>query len=204
MRTLTTRRALTLIILCAVPLLVSAAESQPPQVAWSQTQPVTWDLFQATPPGDAAQRNEAAAIHMTLTWHATFTASCSDGTHWTGSVSSVVVTNTMEPTLSWVVPGRQNPDVLHHAQSHFDLSEVYRRKIELSLQRVASCQALTEQGAFDQLKSQASQTASALLQKLSDMTDLYDTQTCNGTDPGEQARWDALIRGWLSNPLSAP
>ncbi len=189
--------------LCVLSVIASA-ETQPPHISWSQDQPITWDLFQASPPDDAARRSEAAAIHMTVSWHTQYTASCSDGVHWMSHVSSVVVTNTMEPTLSWVVPGRQTLTVLHHEQLHFDLSEVYRRKIERSLQQIGSCQALTEQEAFRQLDHQVKQVASALLARLSEMQELYDAQTSNGTNPDEQRRWSALIQSWLFDPLSAP
>ncbi len=194
---------LALALLCVVSVLV-AAESQPPEVAWSQDNPITWDLFQATPPSDAAQRNEAAAIHMTVGWHATFTVSSSDGAHWTGTVASISVTNTMEPTLSWVVPGMQAADLLLHEKLHFDLSEVYRRKIQRSFERMGICHAATQQDAIDQLNTQLCQTADAILDKLYDMTDLYDAQTAHGTDANQQTRWQNLIQAWLVDPMSAP
>lgn len=173
-------------------------------VNWDSSTPITWDLFQGPPPADAAQRTEAAAIHMTVRWHASYSVSSTDGLTWLGQVAAITVTNTMEPSESWVVPGKAYANVLRHEQSHFDLNEAYRRKLECVLQDTSPCSDATQQGAINLLYSSLHQTANAILQKLSEMQSLYDSQTSHGTNGSEQNRWDQLIRNWLEAPTTAP
>ena len=173
-------------------------------VSWDSSSPITWDLFQGPPPADASQRTEAAAIHMTVRWHASYSVSSSDGTTWLGQVASITVTNTMEPSKSWVVPGKAFDNVLSHEQSHFDLNEVYRRKLEYVLHGTSSCSGSTQQSAVNLLNSSLHQAANAILQKLSEMQSLYDSQTFHSTNAAEQSRWDNLISGWLDAPTTAP
>lgn len=185
--------------------LIAIAEVGSTHVDWDQFVPVTWDLFQGTPPADANQRTEAAAIHMTISWRASYSVSSSNGgASWLGQVAAITVTNTMEPASSWFVPGKTNDNVLNHERLHFDLNEVYRRKLECLLQGTAPCQGATQQAAIDQLNSALHQTATAVLQKLSEMQSLYDSQTAHSTNAAEQARWQGLISQWLIEPTTAP
>jgi len=190
-------------LLCAASVLI-ATEAEPPQIIWDHSYPVTWDMFQGTPPADAEHRTEAAAIHMTIRWHASYSVSSSDGANWSGQVASITVTNSMEPTLSWAVPGKTYASVLRHEQLHFDLNEVYRRKLECLLQGTVSCTGATQQGAVDLLNASLHQTANTVLQKLTDMQALYDSQTAHGNNSAEQTRWENSITDWLSAPTTAP
>jgi len=200
----TFRWMLVLLILLCVASGLAATEIEPPRIAWDPAYPITWDLFRGATPADAIHRTEAAAIHMTIRWHASYSVSSSNGTNWTGQVASITVTNTMEPSLSWVVPGKAYDDVLHHEQLHFDLNEVYRRKLECLLLGTGACTVATQQGAVDLLDASLHETANAVLKKLSDMQVLYDSQTAHGNNSTEQARWANLINEWLAAPITAP
>jgi hypothetical protein len=190
--------------LCIVSL-ITFAEVGSTHVDWDQFVPVSWDLFQGTPPADANQRTEAAAIHMTISWRASYSVSSSNGgSSWLGQVAEITVSNTMEPASSWFVPGKAHDNVLNHERLHFDLNEVYRRKLECFLLGTGSCQGATQQVAIDQLNSSLHQTANIVLQKLSEMQSLYDSQTSHSTNAAEQARWQGLISQWLIEPTTAP
>ena len=198
------RRLILVAILCLVSLSV-IAELDSSHIDWDPALPVTWDLFRGTPPADASQRTEAAAIHMTLRWHASYSVSSSNGgTTWTGQIAAITVTNTMEPDRSWVVLGKACESVLRHEQLHFDLNEVYRRKLECLLLATGSCQAATQQAAIDQLVSALSQTANVVLHRAEEIQELYDAQTVHSTNVSEQARWQGLISQWLLAPTTAP
>jgi hypothetical protein len=159
--------------LCLVSL-IAIAEVGSTHVDWDQFVPVSWDLFQGTPPADANQRTEAAAIHMTISWRASYSISSSNGgSSWLGQVAEITVSNTMEPASSWFVPGKAHDNVLNHERLHFDLNEVYRRKLECLLLETSSCQGATQQVAIDQLNSSLHQTANIVLQKLSEMQSLF-------------------------------
>lgn len=198
-------RALVLILfLCAV-LVQVAAEVGAASVVWDQAHPITWYLFQGTPPADAGQRSEAAAIHMTIRWHAGYSISSTDGTNWVGQMTSITVTNTMEPALSWVVPGKTYERLLRHEQLHFDLNEVYRRKLEFRLlQQTGAFAATTQQEVIDLLNQSLHHNAEVVLQELAEMQALYDLETSHSNNHAEQARWDSLITGWLDSAVTTP
>ncbi len=191
------------IVLCSISTLATT-EADLPRINWDHANPITWSLFQGTPPADATQRTEAAAIHMTIRWHASYSVSSINGTAWIGQVATITVTNTMEPTHSWVVPGKTFASVLRHEQLHFDLNEVYRRKLECLLLGIGTCSSVTQQGTVDLLNASLHQSANVVLQKLSDMQTLYDSQTFHGNNSAEQARWQDLINDWLVAPTTAP
>jgi hypothetical protein len=180
------------------------AEGELAHVAWSQSSPIHWGLFQGTVPADAINRKEAAAIHMTIRWQASYSVSSVNGATWTGQVASITVTSTMEPSQSWVVPGKALPAVLSHEQLHFDLNEVYRRKLECLLLETSTYTGTSQQAIVDRLNGALQQTGTAVLQKLSDMQTVYDSQTSHGTSDPEQSRWQGLINSWLINPTYAP
>ena len=121
-----------------------------------------------------------------------------------GQVSAITVTNTMEPEQSWVVPSKAFDNVLSHERLHFDLNEVYRRKLEYVLMETTSCLATTQQAAIDQLVSALSQTANAILRRAEEIQELYDSETEHNTNTLGQARWQGLISQWLLAPLTAP
>lgn len=193
-----------LILLLWAASVLATTEAEPPRIIWDQAYPVTWDMFLGAPPADAGHRTEAAAIHMTIRWHASYSVSSTNGTDWSGQLASITVTNSMEPTLSWAVPGKTYASVLRHEQLHFDLNEVYRRKLECLLQGTPACTGATQQGAVDLLNASLHQTANTVLQKLTDMQALYDSQTSHGNNSAEQARWETSIADWLSAPTTAP
>ena len=170
-------------------------------IPWSASTPLTWDLFQAAPPADAVNRSEAAAIHMTIRWHASYSVTSSGGS-WAGQVQNVTITNTMEPSLSWVVPGKADAQVLRHEQAHFDLNEAYRRKLEVLLPCIQARSA-TKEGAIDTLNADLHQRADEILEQLQAAQARYDTETGHGSNPAGQARWEAQIAAWLLNPTAA-
>jgi len=198
-------RAVTIPLLaCLVGFIAFAATSDGsvPGIPWDASMPLTWDLFQSTPPADAVHRSEPAAIHMTIRWHASYSVTSSGGS-WTGHVRSVTITNTMEPLLSWVVPGKAASRILHHEQGHFDLNQVYRRKLEVLLPCLQA-QNATKEGAINALKAALHQKASEVLEQLQAAQARYDAETGHGNNPNGQARWDAQIAAWLLNPTAAP
>jgi hypothetical protein len=195
-------------IVVLVPWLAAAFVSQGQStqlVAWDAEAPLSWDLFQGSAPAHAAQLSEAAAIHVTIKWHASYVIQSQLGSspRWIGAVDRVTVANLMNPRLSWVFLEKATPEVLRHEQAHFDLNEVYRGKLEahLACLREGGRTADETQAALD---ARIHSTADAVLDQLSVMQSRYDDETGHGTDPAAQAEWEEHVAFWLTEPLRAP
>ncbi|MCD6494982.1 DUF922 domain-containing protein, partial [Candidatus Bipolaricaulota bacterium] len=97
----------------------------------------------------------------------------------------------------------KSADVLMHEQRHFDLNEVYARKLEILLTRPRVTGATTDE-VRTALRKEINATASAVLDMTAQMQSLYDDETVHGTNAAMQASWAARIDGWLANPTQAP
>jgi hypothetical protein len=176
------------------------------EVMWVSESPIHWEFFLAPPPPDAAARTEAAAIHMTIRWSLAYVVAYDARTRsWKGTIdrSTIEVTNTMEPFLSWVVPGKESADILNHEQRHFDLNEVYRRKLLAALEQI-SAQHESAEETKAALKQEIDATVQKILDKLKEMQEIYDVETAHGSDRTGQTTWDERIDAWLANPNQAP
>ncbi len=200
--------AFVLVIFMAIGLVATVAgiAQVPEHVPWSADQPISWQFFLAPYPQDGCLQAEAAAIHMTLNWSVSYVIDYdTQNGNWYGYVDSSMtkVTNTMEPSLSWAASQGKTADVLNHEQRHFDLNEVYARKLGILLERPRVTGATTDE-VRSALRKQINAVASAVLDKASQMQSLYDNDTAHGTNAAVQASWAAKIDAWLMNPMQAP
>jgi len=202
------RVVLLLVILMATVLAMTTGviAQVPEHVPWSADQPITWQLFLSPYPQDGCLQAEAAAIHMTLNWSVSYVIDYDTlkGT-WYGYVDKplITVTNTMEPLLSWAATQGKSADVLNHEQRHFDLNEVYARKLAARL-AVPHVTGATIDAVRTALKKEINTTASAVLDMASQMQSLYDEETAHSTNGNMQASWAAKIAAWLASPTQAP
>ena len=173
---------------------------------WLPDRPIGWGDFQGKPPVHAKSTGHAAEIHTTIRWHLELVMEY-DCQHslWKAVVnrSSLVVTNTMDPTLSWVIPGRKTNTALRHEQGHFDLNEVYCRKLQKALPPLAA-EGATAELARHALQGLIDKTSEGILAQLAETQERYDEETCHGTDLQEQVAWDQAINVWLADPGLAP
>ncbi|WP_223649909.1 DUF922 domain-containing protein [Hymenobacter psoromatis] len=94
------------------------------------------------------------------------------------------------PTASWVRdPARLTPALLRHEQLHFDIAEVYARRLRQQLAALRlPCNQLGDR--FNRL----SQAAYAAWQKAEDD---YDLDTNHGLQHERQAQWEAQVHQQL-------
>jgi predicted secreted Zn-dependent protease len=118
-------------------------------------------------------------------------------------VTSLTVTNYVDPASSWAVPSRTSAEALHHEQLHFDLHEVYRRLLENTL-RPMSCQASTDSASLKALNGLLNSTSAAILGRAESAQLAFDSETAHGTDLRTQAVWEDRIADWLAHPAAAP
>jgi hypothetical protein len=188
--------------------IAMATAQVPDHVPWSADQPVSWQLFLAPyPSSEGCMQAEVAAIHMTLSWSVSYVIDYDvQRKIWYGYVdaSTIGVTNTMEPFLSWAAEDGRTSEVLCHEQLHFDLNEVYARKLAILLAHPRRIEARTKDEVRTALKEAINSTASSVLDMAEQMQSLYDQETKHGTDAQMQEDWRARIHAWLASPMQAP
>lgn len=87
---------------------------------------------------------------------------------------------------SWVHPGHtEDGDLLNHEQKHFDISELYARKLRMSLSKVK----LTTQNYDKVIKKLYNDN----FESLNKFQDAYDDATHHGIDKNQQKIWDNLV-----------
>lgn len=196
------------LLLCVVAVASgsSVASQEMVQFLWSADRPLLWDDFQGKPPVQAQDMMEAAQIHMTIRWQLQSIMEY-DCQHliWTAIIdrTSLTVANTMVPAVSWVDRGRQNSATLNHEQRHFDLNEVYRRKLQAALAPLTA-EGGTADAAKQALQALIDATSQKILSQLTNTQASYDQETRHGTDLQAQAVWNTWIGAWLANPNQAP
>ncbi len=191
------------IIAATAGLLVGAAEVPAGLVFWSTDRPLSWSDFRATLPAGIEQTNLVASPNLVLRWSASYSGR-GDGTTATAIVASLTVTNALDSSLSWADRARVDGDILHHEQLHFDLREVYRRLLDVSLRPLS----LTRQGSaadcVQALKNLVDSTGMAILARANAADAAFDSETAHGENSQAQATWESRVAYLLENPAAAP
>lgn len=97
----------------------------------------------------------------------------------------VNVYNSFSTVDSWVRPGVTNPEVLSHEQGHFDLCEIYTRRLR---ERVSKLH-LTGRT----MKTVLPQLYDKLQQEYIERQQEYEEETRHGIDEQQQRRWQLRI-----------
>ena len=146
-------------------LLVSACDG-PERFTWENHPTLSWDDFRGT--SEKFEPGVAAATHSGLT----VASICKGGT------LDVWVTAYFSPTRSWVRPNRKDLLLLEHEQGHFDITELYARKLR---------QAILYASIRCEPRAQADAAATRIMDQLKMDTiaahEQYDTDTKGATDP---------------------
>ena len=145
-------------------------------VQWSASRPLTWDDFQGVPPtGDPERVAETAYTLL----HA---VNCR------GRVFQFRAVAAFLPRQSWVRPSvrsnaTQSVRSLSHEQTHFNLTEVYARRIRRYFAELQDPCLKSER----EIEAQADQ----LIREESAAQRRYDDETSHGRIGATQNRWDA-------------
>ena len=148
-------------------------EQKPPQtpsIVWSPDRKLTWDDFKRKP-----KEGTGLDAESTVYIESSTPIECKNG--------KVVynVRAVFEPDESWVDPTKKSDALLAHEQGHFDLAELYARKLRKKLSELASlCE---DKKKFDEA------VKTALRQNQDDFLkaqEKYDTDTDHGDDADKQ------------------
>lgn len=174
----------------------AATEPRRPEesrLPWS-SRPVEWSDFWAPPPPDR-DPTAGAAIATALEYRLTAGVERVGGV-WQARVVSLETGAFMDRDRSWALPEVRTPSALLHERRHFDLTELYRRLLEMALRGLAAL-GPTADAALGNLLAQAEQAFREVSARHSAAQSRYDRETAHGRDAARQAEWDARISAWL-------
>jgi len=147
------------------------------EIYWSRDRKLTWEDFKAIAPPDSF-KNIAAITFCGIGYHSNRVLLSAPAKIW--------VTNSFNCNKSWVRENHKNPGVLNHEQLHFDLSEVYARKMRKSFQESN----LTG----GSLNSIGNSIFRNYYQEFEKNQNLYDLETGSGLIEDKQTEWDKKIQ----------
>ena len=86
---------------------------------------------------------------------------------------------------SWKNPGYDLPEVLRHEQLHFDICELYGRKLYKGILQLRKDNMLNE--------SNLKRLYDYLIEEYDDLQEKYDAETGHSTEAEQQKRWNKMI-----------
>lgn len=143
-------------------------------IEWRADRKLTWDDFKGEP--DLENFPEALAVTNSGFSYETGINLFKKG--------KVFVKSMFNTNLSWVLPQGRTDFILRHEQVHFDITEIYSRKLrkELADAGITSENITKGKPIFDRISIQ--------LQKRQDK---YDRETKRGSKQETQENWEAII-----------
>ena len=144
------------------------------KIEWSADRKLTWDDFKGEP--DTANFPNTLALTNSGFGYESGINMFKDG--------QVFVQSVFNTNLSWVVPEGRNDYVLRHEQIHFDITEIYSRKLrkELADAKITSNDFVRAKSIFDRTFNE--------LQK---RQNTYDNETKYGDKKETQENWEAIV-----------
>lgn len=144
------------------------------RIEWSADRKLTWDDFKGQP--DLKNFPNALAVTNSGFGYESGISMFQDGELFVESVF-----NTNE---SWVLPEGRNAYVLKHEQIHFDITEIYTRKLRKTLAdaKVNAANLARAQQIFDQIFSEMQARQAK-----------YDRETQRGDKKETQENWEAIV-----------
>ncbi|SHH46236.1 hypothetical protein [Winogradskyella jejuensis] len=144
------------------------------QIEWSEDRTLTWNDFKGEP-NTQEYPNTLALTNSGFGFESSFNPF---------RESEIIVRNTFNTFKSWGLPEHRNAYVLKHEQLHFDITEIFTRK----LRKAISDNNLTSKN-ID--RARALFDATFLEYKL--FQDRYDADTQKGEKQDTQEKWEAIV-----------
>ncbi|WP_299128974.1 hypothetical protein [uncultured Winogradskyella sp.] len=153
---------------------VSNPRSYETQIEWSEDRKLTWDDFKGQP--DTVNYPNTLAITNSGFGYESGVSMLKSG--------KVFVRSVFNNFDSWVVPEGRNDYVLRHEQIHFDITEIYSRKLrkELADAKITSNNSAKAQLIFDRV-----------FNEMRKRQDRYDQETQRGDKKETQEHWEAIV-----------
>ena len=160
----------------------SNAESAPERSSkfqWNEHNKLTWEDFKGSV--NASSDESAAATHCGIGFKT--------NTIVPGGKPEIIVYNTFYTEKSWVRSDAKLPSILNHEQGHFDLCEIYTRKLKGRMSK------------FDfnvpDVKQALMKVYSEISEEYESRQQTYEQETIHGTNLQQQKKWAQMIASEL-------
>jgi hypothetical protein len=164
------------VMICRASLLRAQAPDSDPLIEWSADRALTIEDFKAKVPARATSAS-LSSVAIEASWE------CIGGS---GTSRARAV---FDPSRSWWREGRDDGDhaLLAHERLHFDLTELWARKIRAVLKALpAACRASGNAHALDAAVEQ-------MEHKWLEEQKQYDKETANGINAVKQQAWSKKV-----------
>jgi len=142
---------------------------------WNEHARLTWDDFKGEV--KAPHDESAAATNCGIGFKTSMPTA--------GGKPEIIVYNVFYTNKSWVRPDARIQSILDHEQGHFDLCEIYTRKLK---ERTNNFD-LTAPGAKQKLMHIYAEVSS----EYETRQQAYELETIHGTNLAEQRKWQGII-----------
>ena len=151
------------------------------EIEWTPDRKLTWDDFKGQP-NNTDFPDALAVTNSGITFES--------GSFNPFKVGGVFVRNMFINHGSWVLPEGRNDYVLRHEQIHFDITEIYTRKLRKAFSdaNITANNTSRAQAIFETIKNEWEKRQN-----------YYDTQTKHGLKAETQKEWEAIIILELAN-----
>ncbi len=137
-------------------------------ILWKENQPLTWDDFKGKPERRFAAASTSYDILKTVNKNSV-------------EIKAVFFTQSSWKKTSWI-----NDQVLAHEQKHFDIVELYARKLRKQIKE-------TKFTSFEDLKTKVESLYDVNDKEMDKYQDLYDEETDGSMNGDQQRAWQAKI-----------
>lgn len=150
-------------------------------ILWESGRRLSWDDFR----GEVPSNTRAAAVTASGITYRFSTSGAKDAIHVDFKVDTFFY-----PTKSWYQPALCDSVILSHEQLHFDISELYARKLKKRLD--------AETYTYNNVKSKVKLIYQHNNEELNDFQNLYDNETNFSRNRETQEEWRLLIEKALA------
>lgn len=195
--------AAVIVIIASIIMLAAPQNVQATIIPWDEDRPLSWDDFEGEP-------DEGSEYHANTGYGIDFDYEYGVGENEDGCyiVFRINATAYFNKTSSWV-KGERGEDLLKHEQKHFDIAEIYKRKLiekfeEEYEDKQFPCPESEGGGAptEEEMNAEAERIMSELFNEIMDemeqKQDEYDRETDHGQNPQEQQEWCDWVEEQLS------
>ena len=176
-----------LLSLCMLFIIASSFQNNDNVIVWSKTRKLTWNDFQGNISHDKTheginvyKENEEDAARSRVAIALYFQCQ--------GSKANHTIRAEFEKNNSWYYAKHKTEAVLSHEQLHFDITELYARKLRTKLSALSNPCDKAAVGKVYQANEDA----------FGKFSDQYDIETSHGVNKQKQSEWEIRVQNLLS------